>query len=66
MCFSIPYKIIWVDKNSALIEGGKIVKLGKDLKAKKGDYLQIIGEVAIGSLTRFQGLKIRKLIKTLN
>lgn len=66
MCFSIPYKVIKIDKNTALIEGGYTVRIGKELTANVGDYLQIQGKMAVGVLSSSEGLKIRKLIKSLN
>lgn len=66
MCFSIPSKVLQVEKGRALIEGGKTVRMGKDLKVTAGEYLQIIGNVAVVKLTKSEGLKIRKLIKKLN
>ena len=66
MCFSIPYKVLRLNKNIALIEGDKTVRIGKDLKVAAGEYLQITGNVATGKLTKSEGLKIRKLIKRLN
>lgn len=66
MCLSVPYKVIKVSKNNALLEGGKSVKIGSELKVAKGDYLQVLGDVAVGRLSKIQGLKIRRLIKSLN
>ncbi len=66
MCFSIPFKVLKIQKNNALIEGGLTVKLGKELKVKIGDYLQIVGDVAQARISKTQGLKIRKLIKSLS
>lgn len=66
MCFTIPYKILKVSKNTALLEGGRVVKLGKELKAKKGAYLRVLGNIAVGTLSQTEGLKIRRLIKKLN
>lgn len=66
MCFSIPYKVFKVENNLALLEGGKSVKIGSEMKVNKGDYLQILGKVAVGRLSNSQGLKIRRLIKSLN
>lgn len=66
MCFSIPYKVLQVRKNTALIEGNKIVNIGKDLQVAPGEYLQIIGNIAVGKLSRREGLKIRRLIKKIN
>lgn len=66
MCFSIPYKVLRTTKDKAILEGGKSVKIGKELRVKNGDYLQIIGDVAVGRLSKARGLKIRQLIKKLN
>lgn len=66
MCFSIPYKVLKVEKNIALLEGNKSVMIGSELRVKNGDYLQIIGDAAVGRLSKAQGLKIRQLIKKLN
>ncbi len=66
MCFAIPYKVIKVNKNNVLIEGGQTVRLGKELSVQKGDYLRVIGKIAVEVLRREDGLKIRQLIKRLN
>lgn len=66
MCFTVPLKIVKIKKNEALLEGGKTIVIGKDLKVRKGDYLRILGNLAIDSLTQKEGLKIRQLIKRLN
>lgn len=66
MCFSIPYKVLQVKNDIAWIENGKTVKIGKDLHVQKGEYLRIIGNVAVGKLSQTEGLKIRQLIKKLN
>lgn len=66
MCFSIPFKVAEVKNDIAYLESGSIIKLGSELKVIKGEYLQVIGNVAVGKLSKAQGLKIRKLIKKLN
>ncbi len=66
MCFTIPVKILKIDRNNALIEGGHTVRIGKELTANVGDYLQIQGKIAVGVLSNREGLKIRQLIKSLN
>ncbi len=66
MCFSIPLKVVSVNKTTAFLETGNIIKLGSDIKVEKGEYLQVLGNVAVGKLSKAQGLKIRKLIKRLN
>ncbi len=66
MCFSIPGKVVAVKKDIAYLESGNIIKLGSELKVVKGEYLQVIGNVAVGKLSKSQGLKVRRLIKSLN
>lgn len=66
MCFSVPYKVLKINKKTALIEGGRKIRIGKDLKVKKGDYLRVTGNIAVGVLTKQEGEKIRQLIKNLN
>ena len=46
MCFQIPKKIKLLKKNVAVMEDGTNVKLG-NLKANKGDYLSIYGDMAV-------------------
>lgn len=66
MCFSIPYKVIKVRNSTAFLEGSKSVRIGSEFDVKKGEYLQVIGDVAVGKLSQTEGLKIRRLIKSLN
>jgi len=66
MCFSIPYKVIKTDKDNVLIENGNLVKIEANLRVKRGDYLRVVGDVAVGKLSQKEGLKIRRLIKKLN
>lgn len=66
MCFAIPYKIVSIKKNDFIVEGGKIVKSDKKLNAIAGDYVRVIGGVAVDVLSNKEGLKIRRLIKSLN
>ncbi|PIP32437.1 hypothetical protein COY59_02350 [Candidatus Gottesmanbacteria bacterium CG_4_10_14_0_8_um_filter_37_24] len=63
MCFTIPLKVIKVTDRQAHLENGKIVKLDKDINVKKGEYLRIIGNIAVDRISKFQGLKIRQLIQ---
>lgn len=66
MCFSIPYKVISVLKDKAVVEGNKTIYLGKKLKAKKGDYVRTFGNVAVDVLSQKEGMKVRKVIKSLS
>lgn len=66
MCFSIPCKILKIKDDIVIVEGGKVVKIGKELKVKEGDFLQVSGNIGVGVLPKNEGFKIRKLIKSLN
>lgn len=66
MCFTIPTKVLRVHKKTALVEGNRTVKLGNDIQVKKGEYIQIVGNVAVGKISPKKGLEIRQLIKSLN
>lgn len=66
MCFSIPYKVLKIKNGKATVEGGREIKIGKELQVKKGDYLRIIGNIAVDTLSVEEGLKLRQLIKKLN
>lgn len=65
MCFTIPLKVLKVNQGKAIVENGENILLSKDLIAKKGDYLQVAGNVAVSTLTSKQGIKVRQLIKNI-
>lgn len=66
MCFTIPYQIVKADETSVTIEDGRRIMIGQELTAQKGDYVQLVGEMAVGVLSRQEGKKIRQLIRALN
>lgn len=66
MCFSIPLKVLEVKNQQAIVEGDKKIVIGKDILVKKGEYLQVVGNMAVGRLTKIEGQRVRKLIKSLN
>lgn len=67
MCFTIPYKIVDVEKKTVIIENGRKIYLGKiKSKVQKGDYVRCVGEIAVDVLSDKDGLAIRQLIKSLN
>ncbi len=66
MCFSIPVKVLQVDGYKATIEGGSIARFDKTMNIQKGDYVQLTGDVIVATLTKAQGLNVRRLIKRLN
>lgn len=65
MCFAIPLKVLKVNHGKAVVENGKKIILGEELTVKKGDYLQVAGNVAVSTLTNKQGIKVRRLIKNI-
>jgi hydrogenase maturation factor len=66
MCFSIPVKIIEVKDDVVVVENGKIIRIDKKMDVKKGNYIQVVGDMAVNTLSENEGLKIRKMIKKLN
>lgn len=66
MCFSIPVKVIDIDGCKVAIEGGKVARVDKTIHIHKGDYVQLTGDVVVGTLSKAEGLKVRRLIKRLN
>ena len=64
MCFAIPFKVLEVDRDTAVVEGGKRIRFGNDLNVLKGDYLQVMGSVAVGKISKAEGLRIRRLINS--
>ncbi|OGG00258.1 hypothetical protein A3D78_02080 [Candidatus Gottesmanbacteria bacterium RIFCSPHIGHO2_02_FULL_39_14] len=65
MCFSIPYRVEKIKNGTAIIEGRKKVKVGREIRVKKGEYLQVMGNLAVAKISKKEGLKIRNLIKTI-
>ena len=66
MCFSIPARVTAFNKKGyVVVEGGKRVMIDKDIRIKPGDYVRVIGDVAVDILPAKQGLQVRKLIRSL-
>lgn len=51
--------------NTAIVEGGKKIKLGKDFKVKSGDYLTVSGQIAVSKISKAEAGRIRNLIKSI-
>lgn len=66
MCFSVPLKVLGVKKRHAELEGGLKMALDQDMTVKKGQYVRVLGNVAVDTLTVQEGQRIRHLIKSLN
>lgn len=66
MCFSVPLKVLGVKKRRAKLEGGLEVSFDNNMIVKKGQYVRVLGNVAVDALTVSQGQRVRHLIKSLN
>lgn len=66
MCFAVPLKVLDVNKRRAKLEGGLKVAFDKDMIVKKGQYVRVLGDVAVDALTVQEGQQVRRLIKSLN
>ena len=66
MCFSVPLKVLTTRGQTAVVEGGLNIRLGRELRVKPGDYVRVVGRVAVDKLTRNQGARVRQLISSLN
>ena len=65
MCFTIPYKIDRIENGQAEIEDGRKIRLGEKMRVRRGDYLQIAGNIAVNRISAREGKKIREMIKNL-
>ena len=63
MCFSIPYQVTKAVRGIATLENGKNVRIGNEFKVRKGEYLRIIGDIAVGKLTKTEGINVRRMIR---
>lgn len=62
MCFEIPLKIVNIEKNNAVMEDGRVVRLG-EIQAKKNDYLLVYANIAVEKMQKTKALAARRLIK---
>ena len=62
MCFSIPKQIKQIKDNIAKLEDGRLVTLG-DIKAKKGEYILVFGDMAVEKMPTEKALQARSVIK---
>lgn len=51
MCFSVPKKIVKIEKGLALTETGSWANLGM-VKAMPGDYLLVYGNMAVEKVSK--------------
>lgn len=66
MCFSVPLKVIKIGQSAAIVEGGKSIKIDKNMILKREDYLLVAGNISVGKMSKTEGIKVRKLIKSLS
>jgi hydrogenase maturation factor len=65
MCLSVPLRVVRVRDKNATVEGDISVQLTDDLRVRVGDYLQLVGGVAVGSLSKKEGARVRKYLQSL-
>lgn len=66
MCFSIPVRVIKVNKEAIYLETGKTIPIDPFIHVKKGSYVRISGKAIVDCLTKEEGDSIRQLIAELN
>ncbi len=64
MCFTIPYKVLKVQKNHVVIEGDKKISIENDLNIEVGDYIRVSANIAVDHLTKEEAKRILNLIKS--
>ena len=63
MCFTIPKKVISVNKKEATIEGGDKIDITLIDSCQVGDFVLVNGPVAISKVEAQEAKMTRKLIK---
>jgi hydrogenase maturation factor len=65
MCFAVPFLVMDVVKKRAVLENGDTVYLG-ECKAKKGDYVRVLGSIVVDVLSSKEGKQIQQTIQKLS
>ena len=65
MCLSIPLRVLTVKGGKATIEGNTLVRLDMALRVTPGDYVTVLGGVAVGMLSKSEGARVRKYLRSL-
>lgn len=65
MCFSVPIKIVHVNKTDITLENGEKIKREKKIIVKPGQYVRLTGSIIHDYLSEEDGDSIRKLIEEL-
>lgn len=66
MCFAIPYKVLAINQNLALLENGVKARIGHEYVVSPGDYVEVAGNIVVSVLSPSIGRQIRKRIKTIS
>ncbi len=61
MCFALPKQIQTIDGSKAILQDGSLVKLG-NIKAQPGDYILVIGPLAVEKISRKKAMDMLALI----
>ncbi|MCX8008383.1 MAG: HypC/HybG/HupF family hydrogenase formation chaperone [Patescibacteria group bacterium] len=65
MCFSIPLKVVKIQKTHAILENGIKIRIDTQ-NIQQGDYVRIVGNMIVDKLSKKDGEAIRKLIADLS
>lgn len=63
MCFTIPKKIISIDRNTATVEDGNKIDITLINSCQVGDFVIVNGPVAISKVENNEAKRTRQLIK---
>ncbi len=66
MCFSIPLKVISTTKSFATLDDGQKIRIKRGVVPHSGEYVRIIGNVIVDTLSHEEGQNVRRLIKELH
>lgn len=63
MCFTIPRKIVTIERTKAVVDDGHTVDIGGLTECNVGDYVFVTSGIAIAKLTPEEGRSMRSLIR---
>lgn len=66
MCFTVPKQVTAVKKGKVVVSDGSEVVMGSELTVHVGDFVQTLGNMAVGTLNKTQGERTLKLINQLS
>jgi hydrogenase maturation factor len=52
MCINVPLKVLRIEREKAVMEDGREVRVGLVKDIKIGDYLEVYGDLALGKVMK--------------